>query len=41
MISSHLEDPSVLGLREDMSFNVSNEHKSYLGYHRAELFKGF
>lgn len=41
MISSHLEDPSVLGLKEDMSFNVSREHKSYLSYHRTELFKGF
>lgn len=41
MISSHLEDPSVIGLREDMSFNLYPEHKSYLGYHRAELFKGF
>ncbi len=41
MISSQLEDPSVIGLREDMSFHVSPEHKSYLGYHRTELFKGF
>ncbi|MGP8304596.1 HNH endonuclease [Vibrio sp. YIC-376] len=41
MISNYLEEPAVLGLREDMFFHVSREHKSYLSYHRTELFKGF
>ena len=40
LISHYLEAPDVLGLREDMSFNVMAEHKPYLRYHRGELFKG-
>ncbi|WP_341665468.1 HNH endonuclease [Vibrio sp.] len=40
LISHYLETPEVLGLREDMSFNVMAEHKPYLRYHRGELFKG-
>jgi len=40
LISHYLETPEVLGLREDMSFNVMAKHKPYLRYHRGELFKG-
>ena len=40
LISKYLERPDVLGLNEDMSFNVMTEHKKYLGYHRGVLFKG-
>ena len=40
MISSQLESPSMIGLDESMSLNVAAEHKRYLAYHRAELFKG-
>ncbi|WP_428773132.1 HNH endonuclease [Vibrio sp.] len=40
LISSHLEAPEVLGLSDDMAFNILPEHKPYLGYHRGELFKG-
>ncbi|GLQ71650.1 HNH endonuclease [Vibrio penaeicida] len=40
MISSQLESPKVIGLDESMSFNIALEHKRYLAYHRAELFKG-
>ncbi len=40
LISRELEQPEMIGLKEDMSFNIMNEHKRYLGYHRAELFKG-
>ncbi|KOO05335.1 HNH endonuclease [Vibrio nereis] len=41
MISSQLESPKVIGLDESMSCNIAAEHKRYLAYHRAELFKGF
>ncbi len=41
MISSQLEAPEVLGLRDDMIFNVHREHKKYLDHHRKILFKGF
>jgi predicted restriction endonuclease len=41
MISKYLEAPDVLGLREGMSFNIRQENKPYLGYHRGVLFKGF
>ncbi|PMH46183.1 restriction endonuclease [Vibrio sp. 10N.286.49.B3] len=40
LISSYLESPEVIGLKEDMQFNVMTEHKPYLRYHRGELFKG-
>lgn len=40
LISSCLETPNVIGLREDMSFKIMNDHKRYLGFHREELFKG-
>ena len=40
LISNHLETPEVIGLREDMSFEIMNDHKRYLGYHREALFKG-
>lgn len=40
LISSQLEHPEVLGLQENMAFNIMREHKPYLGYHRSELFKG-
>lgn len=40
LISKYLEAPDVIGLREDMSFNIMKEHKRYLSYHRMELFKG-
>lgn len=40
LISSYLESPDVIGLEEDMSFNIMPDHKPYLRYHRGELFKG-
>ncbi|MGC9458868.1 HNH endonuclease [Vibrio genomosp. F10] len=40
LISSYLESPDVIGLKEDMAFNIVAEHKPYLRYHRGELFKG-
>ncbi len=40
LISRDLENPQAIGLRDDMAFRVSHQHKRYLGYHRAELFKG-
>ncbi|NOH84336.1 HNH endonuclease [Vibrio sp. 03-59-1] len=40
LISSYLESPDVIGLKEDMSFNIMPDHKPYLRYHRGELFKG-
>ncbi len=40
LISHELEQPEMIGLKENMSFNIMNQHKRYLGYHRAELFKG-
>lgn len=40
MISDYLESPEVIGLREDMSFEIMREHKPYLRYHRNVLFKG-
>ncbi len=40
LISSYLENPEVLGLQEDMSFQVHHRHKRYLGHHRGVIFKG-
>ncbi|GAA5644292.1 MULTISPECIES: HNH endonuclease [Vibrio] len=40
MIASDLENPEIIGVSEGMSFEIRNEHKKYLAYHRAELFKG-
>ncbi len=40
LISSYLEKPEVLGLQEDMSFQVHHRHKRYLGHHRGVIFKG-
>ena len=40
MISSYLESPDVIGLKEDMAFNIMQAHRPYLRYHRGELFKG-
>lgn len=39
MLSSYLESPEVIGLRDDMTFRIMREHKPYLGYHRDALFK--
>ncbi|PMH03908.1 restriction endonuclease [Vibrio lentus] len=40
MISSYLESPDVIGLKEDMAFSIMPAHRPYLRYHRGELFKG-
>lgn len=40
LISSYLESPDVIGLKEDMTFNIRAENRPYLCYHRGELFKG-
>lgn len=40
MIASVLESPDVLGIEENMSVSLLPAHQNYLGYHRAELFKG-
>ncbi|MCC5518808.1 HNH endonuclease [Vibrio splendidus] len=40
MISSYLESPDVIGLKEDMAFSIMPAHRPYLRYHRCELFKG-
>ncbi|OCH21304.1 HNH endonuclease [Aliivibrio logei] len=40
LISSQLEAPEVLGLKEGMAFSVHHHHHKYLAHHRAILFKG-
>ncbi|WP_413110755.1 HNH endonuclease [Thaumasiovibrio sp. DFM-14] len=40
LISRYLESPNVIGLKEDMSFSIKDNHKPYLRYHRGEIFKG-
>ncbi|CAK2392870.1 hypothetical protein VCRA2113O415_100058 [Vibrio crassostreae] len=40
LISSYLESPDVIGLKEDMAFSIMPDHRPYLRYHRGELFKG-
>ena len=39
MISSQLERPEVLGIKEEMSFQVWPEHRQYLDFHRSGLFR--
>ena len=40
LISSYLESPDVIGLKEGMAFSIMPDHRPYLRYHRGELFKG-
>ncbi|PTO69522.1 HNH endonuclease [Vibrio splendidus] len=40
LISSYLESPDMIGLKEDMAFRIMPDHRPYLRYHRGELFKG-
>ncbi|CAK2057529.1 putative restriction endonuclease [Vibrio crassostreae] len=40
LISSYLESPDVIGLKEDMAFSIMPDHRPYPRYHRGELFKG-
>ncbi len=39
MISSQLERPEVLGIKEGMAFHVRSEHRQYLDFHRSGLFR--
>ncbi|KLV07665.1 HNH endonuclease [Photobacterium ganghwense] len=41
MIARQLEDPEVLGIRDDMAVNLHREHKPFLSHHRMEIFRGF
>ena len=38
-ISSQLEAPEVLGIKEGMALPVQQGHRGYLDYHREELFR--
>jgi len=37
--SDFIEQPEVLGIRENMRINLSRHHKEYLEYHREHVFK--
>lgn len=40
LISQALESPEVLGIHEEMSFNIHQKHTPYLDFHRSVLFAG-
>ena len=40
LISTELDQPERLGVREDQSIKLHARHQAYLEFHRAELFIG-
>lgn len=39
-ISSEIDNPQLLGIREELTVNVNAQHQLYLSYHRENIFKG-
>ncbi len=41
LISSELNNYSLLGLKKEMAIDIKKEHKKYLEFHRNEIFKDY